>query len=600
VRCGGCSVRKAPLPASEAFDSRIGSTRREISSKRFAPGGAKTPILMKTIASRLEYFAQHQPQAIFCRFLSGKTAETITFAQLYERSLAYAAYFTDRGVVRGDVVLIILKHTPHLFYSQLGAILAGAIPSFMPFPSPKQRVDLYWSDHEALFNRINPTLLLTYEEARQAAQAMLSDFSTPILLASDQVLQHKPHPSARIALDADEVACLQHSSGTTNLKKGVMLTHRAIIDQVMAYSSALSFQPDDSIASWLPLYHDMGFIACFMASVIQGTTLVALDPFEWVMRPHLLLDAIQEHKTTFCWLPNFAFSHLVNAARPDASWDLSSMKAFVSCSEPSKSTTFEKFLARFAECGVTRRHLQVCYALAENVFAATQTRLDLPVRTMLFDAEAFAKNNLAQPSPGRAALSVLSCGLPIAGVSLEVRDPSGTVLSDGIMGEIYIHSPFLFAGYYRLPEQTREKLRDGWYATGDIGFIDDGELFVAGRIDDMLIINGSNYYAHEIETIVNSVPAVIPGRNVAIAVDDPYTDTKVVAVLAECRHDADFERIGQDVRRSVLERLGLAVHSVVPLARGELLKTTSGKISRKTNAQFYHDRVLNTDAANVG
>lgn len=564
-----------------------------------------------TLPRRLHKLAKENPGAVFCTFLAAGCEQTITFAQLYERGCAYARAYRQMGIQPDDLVLVILQHTPHLFYSFVGAMLAGAVPSFMPFPSPKQRPDLYWADHWKLFGRIAPRLIVTYQHNLEEARAALPGFSIPTLIADDDILRQAQDDKSGaqddkggalgdksgalagfdtllgFARSPDDVACLQHSSGTTSLKKGVMLTHRAVLEEVRSYADAIGFGPPDSIASWLPLYHDMGFVACFMTSMLLGTHLVALDPFEWAMRPSLLLDAIQRYRTTFCWLPNFAFSHLVNTAKPSASWDLSSIRAFVNCSEPCKAHTFDRFLERFAPCGVTETSLQVCYAMAENVFGVTQTRLSSVPRVVHAKPDAFAGGEVELAQPGESCVAVLSCGTQIDGVEVRVCAGDGEVLPPGRIGEIRITGRFLFDGYYKLPDKTHERLREGWYRTGDMGFVLDGELFVTGRIDDMLIVNGRNYYAHEIEAIVSAVPSVLPGRNVAIGVEDALTDATVVIVLAECTPGADIAALAQEIRGRVLETLGLAIHSVFPLSPGRLVKTTSGKISRSKNKELY-------------
>lgn len=542
----------------------------------------------RNIAALLERHALSKRDAPFCTFLHGGRALLITFGELFERSSAYAQAYAAMGVEPGELVLIILQHTPHLFYSYLGAILAGAIPSFMPFPSTKQRPELYWHDHDALFRRIQPRALVTYEENLHAAKQTLPGFSIPSIVADDSILE-RPVRTALMGLqaDPDAVACLQHSSGTTGLKKGVMLTHRAIIDEVAVYAKAIGFRQADSIASWLPLYHDMGFIGCFMTSVVLGTHLVALDPFEWVMRPTLLLDAVQEYRTNFTWLPNFAFSHIVNGARRNAAWDLSTMRAFINCSEPCKAATFDRFYERFRESGVKRESLQVCYAMAENVFAVTQTPVSRAVNVLSVDAHAFAQGNVVPDTRGTQGLNIVSCGPPVEGVEIEIRDGTGEPAPGGRVGEVCLRSPFMFDGYYKLPEKTNERLRGGWYHTGDMGFLHGGELYITGRMDDMLIVNGRNYYAHEIEAIVNGVPGAVPGRNVAVGVNDQRTDATVVVVLAECRPEVDDAAVSVEIKRLVLESLGLAIHSVVVLDSGEMVKTTSGKISRSKNKELY-------------
>lgn len=536
-----------------------------------------------TVTGALLTHAEQRPDSIFSVFVSRTEVEAITFADLLERSAAYATYYQRSGLQRGDVVIVTLQHTPHLYYSYLGAILANAVPSFMPFPTPKQRTDIYWNDHLRLYDRIQAKALVTYDELANKIDGLRT------IVAGNTILTEglaNPRPEEWSA-SQNAIACLQHSSGTTELKKGVALTHGAILRQVKAYSERLGFGDGESIASWLPLYHDMGFIACFMTSVICGATLIALDPFEWVMRPAILLDAIERYSATFTWLPNFAFSHIANSVPFERYWDLSSVRAFINCSEPCKPRTFERFLDRFQSCGVRPESLQVCYAMAENVFGVTQSSIGSPPRVLNADAAAFSKGVAREHGSSRDVVQILSCGQPIEGVDIAIRDASGNKIDNGVIGEIAVTSPFLFSEYYRQPEKTAEKLRDGWYSTGDLGFMLDGELYVTGRIDDMIILNGRNYYAHEIEHVANDVPGIMPGRNVAIAVEDARTDSTVVVLLAECERGADIARIGRAARQAVLERLGLSLYEFKALPSGQLVKTTSGKISRSKNKELY-------------
>ena len=523
----------------------------------------------ENISLRLKRHATDLPTADFCSFSSSGRLERITFSQLYARSGAYAREYLALGVAPGDLVLVMLEHTPHLYYAFLGAVMAGAVPSFMPFPSPKQRPDLFWSDHQTLFARIQPRLLVTSESIVAQARAV-GDVGFPALVTSDEILRRDATENDDLpgfSRLSNTVACLQHSSGTTGLKKGVMLTHEAIISQVDSYARAIDFSAEDSIASWLPLYHDMGFIACFMMSVVRGTHLYSIDPFEWTFKPRLLLDTIAKNRCTFTWLPNFAFSHIANAVPPDAQWDLSSMKAFINCSEPCKIATFDRFLARFSGSGVEAGMLQVCYAMAENVFAVTQTSLGELPRTA--------------PRPDAPQTTALSCGTPIEGVRVRVQG--------GEVGEIEVSGEFLFDGYYLLPEKTAERMQDGWYRTGDLGFMRDGELYVTGRVDDMLVVNGRNFYAHEIEDIMNEISYVLPGRCVAFGVDNDQSDALAVIVLVECALETDSAQATHAVRQHIFDRIGLMIHSAVALMPGQLVKTTSGKFSREKNRRLYLD-----------
>ncbi len=550
----------------------------------------------ETLPAVLRAWAQQRPDALFCTFLEGETAREITFAELWQRSASYAAAYRARGVAPGATVIVILQHSPHQYYAFLGALLAGAVPAFLPFPSVKQRPDVYWADLAKLFARIEPGLVVTYAENARAARATLGTPDFAVMLAGEDILAMAPASIEVARFDPDATAVLQHSSGTTGVKKGVMLTHRDLIRHARALDAALHYAPDEATVSWLPLYHDMGFIACFVGSVVRGSHLIALDPFAWVARPARLLDAIAEYRPAFCWLPNFAFAHLARAVPATRTWDLSSIRAFINCSEPGKPATFERFLARFGTLGVTREQLHVSYAMAENVFGVTQTPLDRPATVLTVDREAMAHGRLVPGEGGAPEMRLLSCGIPLDGVELAIRADDGTPHNDGTIGEIWIRSPFLFSGYDRLPERTAKVLRNGWYRSGDLGAIVAGELYVTGRTDDMIIVNGRNFYAHDIEMLINDEPEIIPGRCVAVAVALAESDATSVAVLVETETAADDPQLKRRIKERVFNGLALALHAVTIVPRGTLLKTTSGKLDRNRNTRLYAESLGETTA----
>lgn len=522
---------------------------------------------MNNLAEAARNAAHRIGERAFCHVWRGESRETITFSNLYERGLQYAALYRERGLVRGDLVVIALEHGPDAFHAFVGAVLAGAVPSFIPCPSSKQQPQRFWAEHERLFKRITPALIVSCGTHAEAL-ALHAAPDRSITLTGDERAFEPLDSAARDGLNAapDAVAALQHSSGTTGLKKGMMLSHRAVLAQLSAYARAIELQPDDVIASWLPLYHDMGFVACFLNALVNGLTLVALDPFEWASRPRILLDAIEQYRATLCWLPNFAFAHLVNATPAHAQWSLSCVRAFISCSEPCKPRAFDRFLERFSSSGVGPQQLAVCYALAENVFAATQTPLRGPVAR--------------KTTRSGRSVELLSCGPPIEGVSIDVRDDGGSPVPDGTVGEVTLAGPFLFDGYFREPERTSRVLRDGRYFTGDLGFLEGGELYVTGRRDDLLVVNGRNVHAHEIEAIVSEVAGCVPGRAVARCEENASADGSELVVFTEIRPEAAPATVGAAIKQEVSDRLGLPVHRVVTLERGALVKTTSGKVVR--------------------
>ena len=418
-----------------------------------------------TIVARLETAATEAPDRVFCIHYSGGDSQTISYRQLLDGARAAAARYQAWGCKPGDIALIFLKHEPELYFSFIGAMLAGIVPSFMPYPNQKQNHDLFWRGHAALLERIEPRLLIVSPELIDQFHQFLPGYADRMHSASG--IADGSGVSARIAeLNSEDIAFLQHSSGTTALKKGVMLSHGAVLRQTDAYARAIGYSEVDITASWLPLYHDMGLIACLMLTVVNGSTLVSLDPFEWVSAPATLLDAIERHQASFCWLPNFAFNHLAASVRHGAKRDLSSVRAFINCSEPCRPDSFDVFLRRFAESGVTAQQLQVCYAMAEAVFAVTQTPLGQGPEVLSVDRKAFEAHGRVEPGHG---LRLLSCGHPIDGIILRILDDDGSDMPPGLIGEVAIAAPFLFDGYYRQKSLTERKVRDGWYHSGDLG-----------------------------------------------------------------------------------------------------------------------------------
>ena len=397
--------------------------------------------------------------------------------------------------------------------------------------------------------------------------------------------------------DPDAIAFLQYSSGTTGIRKGVAITHRALLRQIDSYAQTIGLNSRDSIASWLPLYHDMGLICCYFLPLITSTPIVALSPFDWVRKPVRLFETVTKHRSTLCWLPNFAYHFMANSIRPSDldAIDLSSLRGVVNCSEPVLPGSHRKFLDRFMGYGLRPEALAASYAMAENTFAVTSGGFNHPLKYDCIDAERLAGETIAVPvSPDHPrAKWMASSGMALAGTSIEIRSDTGQRLPDRRVGHIVISSPSLFQGYYRNAAATTASYKAGMLHTGDMGYQTDGHLFVIGRSDDVIIIAGKNIYPQDIEQIVNDIPGVIPGRCVALGISDNEKGTERLVVIAESEeaNPPHQSRIRNEIFQRISLRTDCVADDIQIVEPRWLLKTSSGKIARRANAEKYLQRI---------
>lgn len=539
-----------------------------------------------TLISVLAAHAAERPEAPFVTLIENQSRICVNFGDLWQSTLRFAASLEDAGVAPRSTVIIMLQPGGLLYTSFLGAMAMGAVPSFMPFPTAKQQPDLFWNSHRSLFERIQPGAIVVYDAIEADVRAIAPEGTIVLNIAT---LAQGRRVAEISNLPPESTAFLQHSSGTTGLKKGVMLSHAAVLEQVRAYSRAIDFDDRSVIASWLPLYHDMGLIACFILPLMVGSHVVQLDPFQWVGAPTELLDVITEFRATHSWSPNFAFNHLatIAARKTDPNWDLSSLIAFINCSEPCKADSMRVFSQALAAFGLRETAPQICYAMAETVFAVSQTPLNATFQTIAARRDALLSNVVKVDHTGEDAREIVSCGFLLDGVSVRISDDNDANLPDGHVGEICIQGFALYDGYNKQPELSAEKLRGGWHHTGDLGFLLQDQLYLTGRKDDLLIVRGRNYYAHDLEAIISATPGVKPGRTVVFDIESATIGTTDVICMLEPLDDTDRVELRRAVKLRVESLSGLVLARIVIVPPMSLLKTTSGKISREGNRRAY-------------
>ena len=453
------------------------------------------------------------------------SARDLAARELVAHANAVALGLRRLGLAERALVAIVHRSGPWLHAAWIGALWAGYVPTMIAPPSPRMEPRKYAEGFSGMVGHLGIDAVML-DQATRTALGDLMPAGTPFL-TTDALQPVAGAPNIPALGLGDEVA-VQHTSGTTGLQKAVGFTSRQIHVHAAALLERLQATPSDVVVSWLPLYHDMGFIACFVTPLISGMRIVEMSPFDWVQRPALLFEAIDSQGGTLCWLPNFAFKVLSEqrllavAAEQGRTWRLAGMRAFISCSEPVMADAIAQFTDRLAPFGVRRQQVLASYAMAEAIFGVTQDAIGAP-RVAHVSRQALERDGRAMRGApgGEGLIELVSCGTALSTVSIEVRDAAGQVLDDGEVGHIHIAGPHVFTGYRRLAELNASVIDGrGYYATGDLGFVLDGELFVTGRLKDLIIIRGRNYYPQDIEALVGEVAGVVPGRVVAFGIPD--------------------------------------------------------------------------------
>ena len=509
-------------------------------------------------------------QQAFTFVRSGSGVRSYSYDELFECAEAIAERIAERGLATRERPLGILvgsqeEQTLHF----LAALRAGAVPAILTPPNPKLNRDYYLRTMDVVLRRTRLSGLISDLEGFDDPTPRFLPFG---LTPCDATGTPATADGAPLPADA---SFLQFSSGTTGIKRGVLVTDDAVMAQLRTYADALGVSREDVIASWLPLYHDMGFIACLNMPLFHGLHTVVLDPIEWVTSPVSLLQAISTFRATLSWNPNFAYAFMAQRVRDaDAEeLDLSSTRGLVNCSEPVTYTSQQQFLDRFGNQGLRDDVFLGCYAMAETTFALTHGDPDMAGAVDSVGPSGVARKPGSDP--------YLSVGEPLPDVEMRAVSESGEALADRQIGEIWVRSPFNFAGYFGEPEASEDAFHDDWYRTGDLGYHVGDSWYVTGRSKDVLIIGGVNVFPADLEEVASHVDGIVPGRVVAFTSFDRRVQTDRLTILAESSLDeSDAHHAAIEVRQRILAGFQMANFEVHLVPPGWLVKSSSGKMAR--------------------
>jgi len=522
----------------------------------------------------------------------GDNTQTVTFGEFKQQAEMQAAHFQAYGLHAGDTVILVMPQGIALMTAFMGAVLLGAVPTILAYPNFKVEPTKYRLGLKGISANLRARLVMTDD-------AFPSDMLNYIAADNDARFIRSittPAPSSQTPLwypeyKSERLAFIQHSAGTTGLQKGVAISHDAVLRQLSHLATALRINDQDRIYSWLPLYHDMGLITCFMLPLVYHLPVIMQSPTKWVMQPGTMLQVISEYRCTLAWVPNFTLQFLARRVRPEdrADYDLSSLRALINCSEPVQAQSMDEFVEAYSFCGIRPNVLQSSYAMAENVFAVTQSGANGQPgpRRIWVNRERLQNEHIAVPVTDTAgdAMCLVSSGQCIPGNQVRIVSATGQDLPDGAVGEILVRSDSLFNGYYNRPDLTAKALKDGWYWSGDLGSCLDGEVYITGRKADLIIVAGKNIYPQDIEEIVCSHPAIHDGRAVAFGLYSSNLGTEDIIIVAEVENQEDLRRgtiIEREIRSKIVTELGVAVRAICLKPPRWIIKSTAGKPARST------------------
>ncbi|MFP2957378.1 fatty acyl-AMP ligase [Myxococcus sp. 1LA] len=564
---------------------------------------------VQTLTDLLRWRASNQSEAAAYTYLQDGEGQALswTYQELDRQARAIAAALQEH---KGAGERALLLYPPGLDYiaAFFGSLYAGvaAVPAYPP--AQLQAVNRILS----ILQDAKPRFALTTREILESVNALADAY--PVLrdirwIATDALEEGLEDGWKRPAITGDSLAFLQYTSGSTSTPKGVMVLHRNLMSNEAMIQQGFSHDEQTTVCGWLPLYHDMGLIGTVLQPMYMGVHSVVMSPWSFLQRPIRWLSAITKYRATTSGGPNFAYALCTRKVKPEqlASLDLSSWRVAFNGAEPVRAETLSQFADTFAPAGFRREAFYPCYGLAEaTLFVSGGLASEVP-RSLTVETAALEQNRVVPTQPGPSARTFVSAGRSWNDCLIRIVNPETLVAcAPSEVGEIWTAGPHVTHGYWGREDTNAETFQariqgseEGpFLRTGDLGFMIDGELYVTGRIKDLIIVDGRNHYPQDIELTAESQhDALRPGCSVAFSVDHPEGEKLVVLVEVNARYapveqGADASALQKTIRQAVAAAHSVDVHEVVLLQQGEVLKTSSGKVQRRACKAKYQEGSL--------
>ncbi len=569
---GTASVDQAERMASGHIAAPGEASRRAISFGGPLPEAVDRPM---TLAACLERAATHSPDYGVVYIKSDETDQFQSYPALLDAAQRIVAGLRRQGLRPGDKIIFQLEHNWDYIPAFWGCALGGFIPVPMSIPLTYDASNSAVNRLQHAWEMLDRPVILSCSERLSALCAHAPDFQ---VVAIETLREHAPDPDWHDS-QPDDIALLLLTSGSTGQPKAVVQHHRSLLDRSAGAAHMNRFTRRDISLNWMPLDHVGGVVMFHLRDVFAAcqqihapTHMVLSHPLKW-------LDWIERYRATATWAPNFGFG-LVNdqaEAIQNGGWDLSSMRFVLNGGEAIVAKTAWQFLQLLAPHGLVADAMYPAWGMSETCSGVTYHHpFSLSTTT---DDDTF-----------------VSVGQPIPGVSIRIAETGGRVIEEGAIGHVHIQGTAVTSGYFQAPESNREAFTDdGWFDTGDLGFLRDGALTITGRAKDVIIINGINYYSHEVEAVADTVDGVEVSYTAACAVRDIGSDTDQLAIFfsPQISYQDRLHEVLSDIQRQVVQRVGLSPAYLIPVEKADIPKTSIGKIQRTELRQRFEAGAFN-------
>ncbi|MEA2080159.1 MAG: AMP-binding protein, partial [Pseudomonadota bacterium] len=498
------------------------------------------PAEAQTLVEVLDWHVLHHPDRPLIQIYQDENeGEIITYQQLDAGARQVAASLQQRGIKPAEAVAMMLPSGPDYFFSFFGVLMAGGIPVPIYPPARPSQLEDHMRRHGRILANCLAGTLITVAEAKRVAQLLKSQVPNLRQIVSVSELAASGAVPTLPALNSNDIAFLQYTSGSTGNPKGVVLTHANLLANIRAMGQVVQAGPKDVFVSWLPLYHDMGLIGAWLGSLYYAALFVVMSPLSFLARPERWLWAIHHYRGTLSASPNFGYEYCLRRLKDEdlEGLDLSCWRAAFNGAEAVSPDSVQQFGERFAAFGFRNTAMMPVYGLAESAVGLAFPPLDRGPVIDRVDRNSFSRSGQATPAPadGKRALRFASSGPPLPGHQVRVVDPAGHELPERQEGRLQFRGPSSTSGYYRDAEKTQSLFEGDWLDSADLAYMANGEVYITGRIKDIIIRAGRNIYPHELEEAVGLIPGIRTGRVAVFGSEDTRSGTERLIVLAETR-----------------------------------------------------------------